>query len=139
MLKALSCIFTLLGIVGYLAYPLVQPYFVQDSARVYRLDMMVSGGLGSDLRVDANISDVGRATLPLLQVQRMQGMPPTYSYLRIVSDAGIFYATVFFTSSSAGDQTVSLRRLVVPVSNLNSRALFYYQGFSGVEVSLGSH
>ncbi len=139
MLKALSLLMTLLSVVGYFAYPLVQPYFVQDSARVYRLDMMVSGGLGSDLRVEANITDVGDATLPFLQVQRMQGMPPTYSYLRIVSDAGTFYATVFFTSSSSGGQTVSLQRLVVPVSNLNSPAHFYYQGFSGVEVSLGSY
>ncbi len=138
MLRILIIIMLVLGAVIYLSYSLIQPELSELAAKVYKVDLLNLPSLGLDSIVKANITWIGSAKVNNLQAGRMATKPPLYNYLKIVSDEGMYYEAVFWSTSSAGEYVAHFQNLQVPVSNENNHVSFYYQGFSGAEVLLGS-
>jgi hypothetical protein len=139
MIKTFLPILLVLGLTGYWAYPDVAPKFNTVPARVYEVTLSATVSLGSVNGITSNITLLNQATLSTVAAQALHTQPQSLTFLRITSSQGTVYASVNWNPNQGGEQIITFSRIVVPITDPNSQATFYYHDYNGAETPLGTH
>ncbi len=127
-------------IVASLGYVVAEPFFQTFPAKLFRVQITrTAGGLGADVTVGQNISEVGLATVTILDKGRLEAVPPLHSYLIMEAGSEKSYAVVFWSSGPRGGQIATFNRLIVLVSSLNDPVTFTYSNEGSSDLSLGTY
>lgn len=139
MLKTFLPIILVLAITGYWAYPDIAPRFTTVPARVYQVTLTAIVSMSGNNAVTSNITLLNQATLSAVAAQALHTQPQSLTFLRITSSQGTVYASVNWNPNQGGEQIITFSRILVPITDPNSLATFYYHDYNGVETSLGTH
>ncbi len=139
MLKAFTPMILILALTGYWAYPAMAARFTTVPARVYQVTLEAVVSLSGDNAVVSNITLLNQATLSTVAAQALHTQPQSLTFLRITSSQGTVYASVNWNPNIGGEQVITFSRILVPITDPNSQATFYYHDYNGVETSLGTH
>ena len=139
MLKTFLPIVLVLALTGYWAYPDIAPRFTTVPARVYQVTLTAIVSMSGNNAVTSNITLLNRATLSIVAAQALHTQPQSLTFLRITSSQGTVYASVNWNPNQGGEQIITFSRIIVPITDPNSQATFYYHDYNGIETSLGTH
>ncbi len=139
MIKTFLPIILILALTGYWAYPDIAPRFTTIPGRVYQVTLQALVSLAGDNAVTSNITLLNHATLSTVAAQALHTQPQTLTFLRITSSQGTVYASVNWNPNLGGVQIITFSRIIIPITDPNSQATFYYHDYNGVETSLGTH
>ncbi len=139
MIKTFLPIILILALTGYWAYPDIAPRFTTVPARVYQVTLQAVVSMAGDNAVTSNITLLNQATLSSAAAQALHTQPQSLTFLRITSSQGTIYASVNWNPNQPGEQMITFSRIIVPISDPDGLATFYYHDYNGVETSLGTH
>src|SRR5712692_1104445 len=137
MIKTFLPIILILALTGYWAYPDIAPRFTTVPARVYQVTLQAVVSMAGDNAVASNITLLNQATLSSAAARALHTQPQSLTFLRITSSQGTIYASVNWNPNQPGEQMITFSRIIVPISDPDGLATFYYHDYNGVETSLG--
>ncbi len=122
-----------------LTYVAAEPYFSTFPAKVFQVQISrTGGGLGSQVNIFHNITQIGMAAATILDKSRLESVPPIHSYLVMTSGADTTYAVVFWQTSTNGTQYISFNRLMVIVPATSDTVSFTFSTEGANDVKLGT-
>ena len=139
MIKTFLPIILVLALTGYWAYPDIAPRFTTVPARVYQVTLTAMVSMTGNNLLTSNITLLNTATLSTAAAQALHTQPQSLTFLRITSSQGTVYASLNWNPNQGGEQIITFSRLIVPISDPNGLATFYYHDYTGVETALGTH
>ncbi len=128
-----------MAILASLTYVAAEPYFNTFPAKVFQVQISRSGGgLGDQVKIFHNITQIGTAAATILDKSRLESVPPIHSYLVMKAGADTTYAVVFWQTSANGTQYISFNRLMVIVPDTQDPVSFTFSTEGANDVQLGS-
>jgi hypothetical protein len=129
-----------MAILASLTYVAAEPYFNTFPAKVFQIQISrTGGGLGSDVNIFHNITQIGTASATILDKSRLESVPPIHSYLIMTSGVDTTYAVVFWQSSANGTQYISFSHLMVIVPATQDPVTFTFSTEGANDVQLGTY
>lgn len=123
-----------------LTYVAAEPYFNTFPAKVYQVHITrTGGGLGDQVKVFHNITQIGMVSATILDKGRLESVPPIHSYLIMTSGSDTTYAVVFWQTSANGTQYISFNRLMAIVPNTQDTVSFTFSTEGANDVQLGTY
>jgi len=128
-----------MAILASLTYVVAEPYFNTFPAKVFQVQITrTGGGLGDQVKVFHNITQIGMASATILDKSRLESVPPIHSYLVMTAGLETTYAVVFWQTSANGTQYISFNRLMAIVPNSQDPVSFTFSTEGANDVQLGT-